>query len=129
MSQPSRRSSSWIAPSAGGIVPPPAVRRAGGGAVSGRTASRTHPSAGAAPQSEPYVYPARLVLGVVCDHCGAGPSLTIADPDPSGAGWAVPPDRCRNGCGADWRVMAVPGDGSADAEWWSAWLPMLYELL
>ena len=80
--------------------------------MNGRAQDRVHPSAGAAPQSEPDVYPARLVLGVVCDHCGAGHSLTVADPDRSGAGWAVAPDRCRNGCGADWRVMAVPGDGS-----------------
>jgi hypothetical protein len=39
--------------------------------VSGGTTRRTYPSAGAAPQSEPDVYPARLVLGVVCDHTAA----------------------------------------------------------
>ncbi len=70
------------------------------------------PSKGAAPHSEPDVYPARLVLGVVCDQCGAGHSVTIAHPDRDGAVWAEAPDLCRNGCGPNWRVMAVPGDGS-----------------
>ncbi len=82
----------------------------------------TSPSKGAAPQSEPDVYPARLVLGVVCDHCGAGHSVTIAHPDRDGAGWAEAPDRCRNGCGPDWRVMAVPGDGS-ETQLSASWEP------
>ncbi len=80
------------------------------------------PSKGAAPQSEPDVYPARLVLGVVCDHCGAGHAVTIGDPDRGGAGWAEAPDRCRNGCGPNWRVMAVPGDGS-ETQLSASWEP------
>ena len=89
--------------------------------MSGSTPGRTSPTAGAAPQSEPNIYPARLVLGLVCDHCGAGHGLTIADPDRSG-GWAAALDQCRNGCGADWRVMAVPGDGS-ETQLSASWEP------
>ena len=80
------------------------------------------PSKGAAPQREPDVYPARLVLGVVCDHCGAGHSVTVAHPDRDGARWAEAPDRCRNGCGPNWRVMAVPGDGS-ETQLSASWEP------
>jgi len=69
------------------------------------------PTMGAAPSGAPCVYPARTVVAVVCDECGAGHSLTIVDPD-RGAGWAALPDGCRNGHSAGWRVMAVPGDGS-----------------
>lgn len=67
---------------------------------------------GAAPSGAPSVYPARTVLAVVCDVCGAGHSVTIADPDRSGAGWAAVPEHCLNGHVGGWRVMAVPGDGS-----------------